>query len=232
LISSQPIDFSNWIPIFPLPDAVLLPGAVLPLHVFEQRYRCMTGDALAGPRLVAMALLKPGFEPVYHTHHAEIHRVLCVGRILKEEMLPDGRYNFLLAGVSRVRVLEENCDRPYRRALLQQVFPEPCDPEAEQNYRAQLQQVLAVPHLRRLAEQAHWLDLFKSDDLSFSDLLDVLGGAVLCDTAHRQRFLAEPRVEVRARQLHDALRAVAEKLQTKGCRVGTDRPWPPPCSSN
>ena len=95
------------VPLFPLPGVVLFPRAVLPLHIFEDRYRAMTADALAGEKLVAMALLRPGWEKSYYGRPA-IEPVVCVGRILSHEKLPDGKYNFLLQGVCRARVVREN----------------------------------------------------------------------------------------------------------------------------
>src|SRR5512135_1984732 len=86
------------VPLFPLPNVVLFPRAVLPLHIFEQRYKVMTADALAGRRMVAMAVLRPGWERDYY-HKPAIHPVVCVGRILSSEQLPDGNYNFLLQGI-------------------------------------------------------------------------------------------------------------------------------------
>src|SRR5437764_15065204 len=82
-------------PLFPLPNVVLFPRAVLPLHIFEERYKVMTADTLRGDRRVAMALLKPGWEKNYY-QQPEIEPVVCVGRILEHEKLPDGKYNFLL----------------------------------------------------------------------------------------------------------------------------------------
>ena len=94
------------IPLFPLPSVVLFPRAVLPLHIFEDRYRAMTADALTGGRQVAMALLKPGWERDYYAR-PEIEPVVCVGVILTHELLPDGKYNFLLQGHTRARVVQE-----------------------------------------------------------------------------------------------------------------------------
>src|SRR3954462_2206335 len=91
------------VPLFPLPNVVLLPRAILPLHVFEERYKQMTADVLRGERLVAMALLKEGWERDYY-QAPQIEPVVCVGQILSHELLPDGRYNFLLQGVTRARV--------------------------------------------------------------------------------------------------------------------------------
>ena len=92
--------------LFPLPNLVLFPHVVQPLHIFEPRYRELMADALAGDRLIALALLRPGWEEDYD-QQPPIHPVICLGSIHKEERLPDGRYNLLLQGVSRARVLEE-----------------------------------------------------------------------------------------------------------------------------
>src|SRR3954471_21363862 len=92
--------------LFPLPNLVLFPGAMQPLHIFEPRYRQMTVDALAGDRLIGMALPRPGWENDYVGKPA-IHPVVCVGRILAEQRLADGRFNILLRGLRRARVVEE-----------------------------------------------------------------------------------------------------------------------------
>ncbi len=101
------------VPLFPLPNVVLFPRAVLPLHIFEERYKAMTADALAGDGVIAMALLRPGWEKCYYAAPA-IEPVVCVGKILTHEKLPDGKYNFLLQGIARGRVLGEDRSRPYR----------------------------------------------------------------------------------------------------------------------
>src|SRR5437016_14443168 len=77
------------VPLFPLPNVVLFPRAVLPLHIFEERYLVMTADALRRDRLIAMALLKPGWERDYYSTPT-IEPVVCVGQILMHEQLPDG----------------------------------------------------------------------------------------------------------------------------------------------
>src|SRR5438874_4107111 len=87
------------VPLFPLPNVVLFPRAILPLHIFEQRYKVMSAEALAGDKQIAMALLKPGWEKNYYGRPA-IEPVVCVGTIISHERLPDGKYNFLLQGHS------------------------------------------------------------------------------------------------------------------------------------
>ncbi|MGC4094983.1 MAG: LON peptidase substrate-binding domain-containing protein, partial [Polyangiaceae bacterium] len=94
------------VPVFPLPHVVLLPGALLPLHVFESRYRQMTRDALAGRRLLAIARLQPGFEADYHGR-PPIYPVCGVGEIVRHELRKDGCYDILVAGLVRANVSEE-----------------------------------------------------------------------------------------------------------------------------
>jgi len=106
------------VPLFPLPNVVLFPKAVLPLHVFEERYKKMTGDVLRTHRQIAMALLRPGWEKNYYGRPA-IEPVVCVGTILSHERLADGRYNFLLQGHSRARIVRGVGEEPYRQAELE-----------------------------------------------------------------------------------------------------------------
>src|SRR5438874_12680526 len=102
--------------LFPLPNLVLFPHVVQPLHVFEPRYRQMTADALAGDRLIALALLKPGWEEDYESRPA-VQPVACLGRVVADQLLPDGRYNLLVRGLARLRVRDEVADdQPYRTA--------------------------------------------------------------------------------------------------------------------
>ena len=102
------------LPIFPLPDIVLFPGAVIPLHIFEDRYRAMTRDALSGHGLLALARLRPGGDAPLSERPA-IHEIAGVGSILASDALPDGRFHILLRGIGRVHIAEElEQGRPYR----------------------------------------------------------------------------------------------------------------------
>src|SRR6266850_552810 len=114
---SSPAGPLSSVPLFPLPNVVLFPRAVLPLHIFEDRYKIMTADVLATNRTIAMALLKPGWEKNYYQAPA-IEPVVCVGEILSWEQLPDGNYNFLLQGRTRARITSETRGKSYRVATL------------------------------------------------------------------------------------------------------------------
>src|ERR1043165_4936677 len=110
-----PPDVLASLPIFPLPNCVLLPGGLLPLHVFEPRYRELTRDCLAGNQLMAVARLRPGYETTYYGR-PPVYERCGVGRIICSEELPDGRFALLLRGVARVELARElPADRAYRR---------------------------------------------------------------------------------------------------------------------
>ena len=115
------------IPLFPLPDVTLFPHTTQPFHVFEPRYRAMVEDALAGDSIVGMALLQPGFEADYEGR-PPVYDVGCAGIILAAERLPDGRYNILVRGLTKFRVLGEEQSRLYRVADVENI-PDEVAPE-------------------------------------------------------------------------------------------------------
>ncbi len=106
------------VPLFPLPNVVLFPDVPLPLHVFEPRYRALVTDALASHRTIGMTLLKPGYEADYHGR-PPIYPIGCSGSIVREERLDDGRYNIVLQGRERFRIVEEQDGAPYRLAFVE-----------------------------------------------------------------------------------------------------------------
>lgn len=106
-------DLPDVIPVFPLPGALLLPRARLPLHLFEPRYLAMMEDALKTPqRLIGM--VQPNKVPGREGHG--LHAIGCAGRITQFSETEDGRYMITLAGICRFRVTEEvEGFTPYRR---------------------------------------------------------------------------------------------------------------------
>ena len=109
---------SELLPLFPLPTAVLFPNVFLPLHIFEPRYRQMVADALAGDRMIGMVLLRAGWQNEYEGRPS-IYPIGCSGVITHVETLADGRYNLVLRGLDRFRVVSEDHSRPYRRAEIE-----------------------------------------------------------------------------------------------------------------
>ena len=103
------------IPLFPLPTTVFYPNTSLPLHIFEPRYRNMVEDALNGKGEIGIILLKPGWESDYQGT-PEIMATGCVGKIERHSKLPEGKYNILLSGLYRFRILNEIGGKIYRQA--------------------------------------------------------------------------------------------------------------------
>ncbi len=106
-------DLPDLIPVFPLPGALLLPRARLPLHIFEPRYLAMLDDCLKTPqRLIGM--VQPRSAPEGETR---LQAIGCAGRVTAFSETEDGRYMITLTGVSRFRVQQEVSGfTPYRRA--------------------------------------------------------------------------------------------------------------------
>ena len=102
----HPASILDRAPLFPLPNGVLLPGELLPLHIFEPRYRQMIEDARKGRGVIAIATLLPGWEADPHGS-PDIADVVGIGRLVKDRLNDDGTSDIVLHGVSRGRVLQE-----------------------------------------------------------------------------------------------------------------------------
>jgi Lon protease-like protein len=136
---------SDLLPLFPLPNVVLFPGVSLPLHVFETRYREMVADALQGDRVIGMVLLRPGWEATYDAR-PPIYPLGCSGVITHVEQLEDGRYNIVLRGIDRFRVVREDHDESYRRAVIEvrtEGYSSPNDLDRLRMCRRKLEELLA-----------------------------------------------------------------------------------------
>ena len=116
------------IPIFPLDDLMVFPNILRPLHIFEPRYRAMVADALKGDRVIGMIQLRPGYEANY-AGRPPVFAVGCAGVITDFEELPDGRYNIVLRGLVKFRILSEDQSLPYRVARVEAILEEPDNQE-------------------------------------------------------------------------------------------------------
>lgn len=141
------------IPIFPLPNVVLFPNVFLPLHIFEARYRAMVRDALVADRIIGMVLLQPGFEANYEGR-PRVFPVGCAGVITHSEALPDGRFNIVLRGLEKFRMVDEDSSQPYRLAHIEPVPELVTDTECAtiRQHRQRLEALLAALTDHRRAE--------------------------------------------------------------------------------
>jgi hypothetical protein len=194
--------------VFPLPSAVLFPHSVVPLHIFEPRYRDMVRDALAGDRIIALAQLEPGWEPRYGGRPA-MQQVLCAGIIIWHDELQDGRYNILLQGVCRARLVSElPAQRLYREARVD-LLPDPPfhGPEEEQLRQAVFELVGRVP-------PAFSEGLLPAVARAQGGALaDVVAAAIIPEPERRQALLAELNVRQRLQEVTDEVGELIGRLQ-------------------
>jgi uncharacterized protein len=189
--------------IFPLSGALLLPRSVLPLHIFEPRYRALVGDALARDRRIAMIQPLAGQEG---EERPELFDVGCVGKIEQVEALPDGRFNLVLGGLTRFRLLsEQEVSTPFRQVMgdVESFAEDEADPEPlPAIVRAGIEQGM------RAFVDAHgysidWDDLERLDDEA---LVNGLSQAIPFDVLAKQALLETADLAKRAALLTDLLR--------------------------
>ena len=194
--------FDNICRMFPLPGVVLFPHAVLPLHIFEPRYRQMTEDALATDRLIAIVQVSPTGDLI-PDQEPELEAVGCLGRIFKHERLPDGRYNFLLLGRKRIRIDREIANGKLYRSSKVTII-EDLEPDAEIETRRR--------ELVTLFRQAHEgeidpdLNALFETEIPLGVLSDIITQAMGFSSVTKQAYLAEPSVARRVLSLLDRLR--------------------------
>lgn len=188
------------LPLFPLPNVVLFPQVMLPLHIFEPRYRQMVRDAVAGEELIGMMLLRgPEGDP----SGRDVYPVGCAGRIVRKVDLDDGRCNILLQGVREFVAAEQYFDRPYRTAAVE--WREPVrDFHLEASDREHL-----VGRIRRFvgtdkAEEAS-LRILSDPTLGDEMLVNLFAFALDLPMAEKQALLEMPTPGARARRLVETL---------------------------
>lgn len=178
------------ITIFPLAGAVLYPGLQLPLHIFEPRYRAMVSDALARDRLIGM------IQPQRAEEGAPLYSIGCVGRIGDVEALEDGRFNIVLEGKARFRVLGElDVTTPFRQVDAELI---PDDDEV----LSPVERASFEREARRFADAqgyaVDWDQVARLDDMS---LINGVSQIAPFDPAAKQALLEAPGLSVRCELL-------------------------------
>jgi uncharacterized protein len=196
---------SDLLPIFPLPNVVLFPNVFLPLHIFEARYREMVADALKSDRMIGMVLLRPGWQRDYDGR-PPVYPIGCSGVITHADKLPDGRYNIVLRGVQRFRILDEDDGLSYRRARIEQLPESICcaeDATAIRRQRAKLDSLLAPTVERPFADVAG--DTKIPAAMGDEDLVNALAQYLDLDPLEKQALLEQRSLRSRAESLVELL---------------------------
>ena len=179
------------ISIYPLPGAVLYPGLQLPLHIFEPRYRAMVSDALARDRRIGM------IQPQRNHEGAPLFAIGCLGRIGEVEALDDGRFNIVLQGEARYRILRElKVTTPFRQVeaeLLEEPEGEHLAPVERAGFEREAQRFAEAQGYR-----VDWDSVARLDDVS---LINGVSQIAPFDPAAKQALLETPDIAARCELL-------------------------------
>jgi Lon protease-like protein len=221
--------FSGIARLFPLPNLVLYPHVMQPLHIFEDRYREMLEDALVSDRLIAMALLEPGWEDDYESR-PPIASVACLGKVVAHHRLEDGHYNVLLMGLERVRIVKElEPLRSFRQARVE-ILHDQYDFQSKSQLKFVQEKLLSAfrKHLPCACQVPEQLEEMLSKHLPLGLLTDLAAYALPLDLEIKRKLLAERRVSVRSELL---LEQVADLVGTARTASSKQR-FPPLFSDN
>ncbi len=255
--NSIQVNFGKPMPLFPLDSVTLLPQQLLPLHIFEDRYRQMVDHALDGAGQIAMAVFAgEQWKQNYHGR-PPIRPAVCIGQIVQHERLSDGRYNVLVQGVCRARVLVElpmEEGRLYRTAMLEPVgldpstmvvsgeeedeegetpdlgLPPPPEPEPLIEVRQKICEMLEEGPLTQLVAAEPVLEFVRNEEVPTAPLLELVSFMLITDQGLRYKLLAEPSIQARAGLIMGELQHLSSLIR----RAGDQRPqdWPKGMSWN
>lgn len=219
--------FSGKVRLLALPNHVLLPHAVEPLHLAEPRDVAMLEDALADDHLLAVAVMAPGWEADYE-NRPSVGPFACLARILTCQASRPG-HNLLLRGLHRVRLLRELEGPAFRQAEAELAVDHYSPQFAAQRagLNAQLREAFlrAVPRLPQARTQ---LEEVLNAEVSLGMLTDVIGHGLDLGARRKEALLRQTDVARRARLLLDQLASLS--AEASGCSGG--KPHPPGFSGN
>ena len=196
------------LPIFPLPNLVFFPNTRMPLHIFEPRYRQLVADALATNQRFGIVLLRPGWETDYFGN-PELHRYGTVGTIEQAVPLDEGKYNILLRGDVRIRIVGEVAREPYRKA---RVIAEPEAQRTPDEAYAQREWLadLSRQYLHYLPEQTAVPEI---EMVGLDALTNALIMSLNLDIEEKQRLLEIDDLITRAEEVGNELQGRIESLR-------------------
>jgi len=228
------VNFSEPIALFPLPGVLLLPHAALPLHIFEPRYRQMVEHALCedgGTRQFAMATLATS--PRDTGRPPRVRDVVCVGHIADHQRYPDGRFDLILRGLCRARILElqePDGERLYRQAMLGPLEIPDDGAHGLSGARRELRSLLAGTRLQRLQSARVVLPWLERDDLPCRVAIELVAYAMVKDDEARYAILSEGDANRRAGLVWRELKRM-DRLLALADQQGS-REWPKGMSWN
>ena len=202
------------LPVMTLPNVAFFPQALLPLHIFEPRYRAMLRDVLASDRLFAVAGLNPG-SPQVDGYFEPPHRIAGVGLVRACQKNEDGTSNLLLQGLCRVEIASIVTDEPYRRIRVKALSSEPGAPAAEnERLRAELARLIALKLKLASADPSTLTDFLKTVD-DPETFVDIAAFNLCENSALKQTLLETLDVHRRLGLLLQDVRAEIETIKLR-----------------
>ncbi|HEV2972079.1 MAG TPA: LON peptidase substrate-binding domain-containing protein [Pirellulales bacterium] len=212
-LSFSPENFSGRVRLFPLPNLVVFPHVMQPLHIFEPRYRAMLEEALADDRLIGMSLLAPGWEQDYEGR-PPLRPVGCLCRVATYHKTDEGSYNVLVLGLRRMVIERElPAEKTFRVAEVQ--LCEDRYPDAVAAQRPELQRRLLAAFKRvlpRIPEAYEQLDQLLGSEIPLGMLTDIVAYTLDIELDFKERLLTEAGVDQRAQLLLEHLNRLRKAI--------------------
>ena len=189
-----------------MPNLVMFPHVIQPLHVFEQRYRDLLKDALTSDSLIAMPVLAEGWQSDYEGRPT-LESVACLGKVVSHQPMDDGQSNILLLGLQRIKLVDELPPlKSFREAtvdLVEDFYPTQGDVR-RQSLHDHLLSTFKSKLVRELKEES-CLDELLPKDISLAVLTDIVAHTLALSETCKVQLLAEVNVDRRAQILLNAL---------------------------
>lgn len=239
-VTRLPDDFDGRVRLFPLPELVVFPHAMQPLHIFEPRYCELLTDSLASDQLIAMTTLADDHGP--HTHgQPPVSATVCLGRIVSHVELEDDRHNILLVGTKRAVIVRElDAGRPFRIAQVDvrdDVYP----PSGTESRRALKEKLLeafgaVIPPSANVQQNLHEL---MAGQMGLGPITDIISYTLPFSAPEKLALLAQANVDQRAEELIAMLESGSIELHSLSVEEQSmelpptpDDQFPPPFSLN
>jgi hypothetical protein len=221
------VNFGKAMPLFPLDRVILMPHGVHAVHIFEDRYVQMIEDVLDGAGQIAMAVFEgDNWKQQYHGS-PPVRPAVCVSQVVQHHRLPDGRYNVLLQGVCRARIVEEiprggpeldeaGPDQPprlYREVMLEATDIGEGDEEELSIHRERIAGLLETNPLTDLKDVDTVVQHVRDSDIPVTAILELVTLSFITDPEVRYRLLASHNAEQRAEILEGEMESLARLLK-------------------
>lgn len=189
--------FSGFAPVFPLPSLTLFPDTQAVFHIFEPRYREMLDSALKGERLIAFALLKPGYEKEYYGNPA-YYDMGCLGKIISDEKQDNGESNIVVEGLVRVGFGNLVKESPFRVAKLE-ILPEK-DREGDFS-DIHLDLIQKLTYLAKVSDERINLNYLYDPGTKFATVVNMIAKHLPLKPREHYNLLREDSIQIRAERV-------------------------------